>query len=197
MAQTRVFHLRGTFQTTRQPYSYSPKSGFAVACTPPTSLVTGMDRPLTVGVCGSGNADNDLTELAETVGRLIAQSGAWLLCGGLDGVMAGASRGARAAGGRTIGLLPGRDRAAANPWIDIPIATGLNEGRNLLIVMNADGVIALPGGSGTLSEIALAMKIGTPVLDCGGWNIDGMRPRQENLEQTIREFVMSLKGSTV
>ncbi len=154
-----------------------------------------MERPITVAVCGSGTANPDLTKLAEEVGRIIVQSGSRLICGGLGGVMAGACRGARSAGGTTIGLLPGQDSTAANEWVDIAIATGLNEGRNLLIVLNADGVIALPGGPGTLSEIALALKINTPVLDGGNWHIDGMRRIGDDLERSIIEFIGGLRGT--
>ncbi len=98
------------------------------------------------------------------VGRLLAERGAVLLCGGLGGVMEAAARGAKERGGLTVGLLPGVDADEANPHIDVPIATGMGEMRNALIVRAAHSVIAIGGGWGTLSEIALAQRINTPVV---------------------------------
>lgn len=103
--------------------------------------------------------------------------------------MAAACRGAKSEGGLTIGILPGRLAEEANKWVDIPIATGLAEGRNLLIIYNADGVIALPGKSGTLSEIALALKTGTPVVDFGEWGIDGMTAGGDNARRAIEILI--------
>lgn len=125
-----------------------------------------------VAVCGAGAvADaSPLVAVAEAVGAAVAKAGAVLVCGGLGGVMAAACRGARSAGGLTVGLLPGTDRSAANPWVDVAIATGLAEGRNLLIVRTADAVIAVGGGYGTLSEIALARKVGRPVVGLDTWS---------------------------
>lgn len=125
-----------------------------------------------VGVIGGGAADSPDLEAAEAVGAGLARAGAILVCGGLGGVMEAACRGARHAGGRTIGLLPGRDRGAANPWVEIAIATGLGELRNGLVVRSADGLIAVGGEWGTLSEIALALKVGKPVIGLGTWDLD-------------------------
>jgi uncharacterized protein (TIGR00725 family) len=107
--------------------------------------------------------------MAETVGGAVAEAGAVLVCGGLGGVMAAACRGARAAGGTTVGLLPGEDRAAANPWVDVALPTGLGEARNALVVRAADALVAVGGGYGTLSEIALARKLGRPVVGLDTW----------------------------
>lgn len=126
---------------------------------------------LWIAVIGAGQCDKGTAQIAEEVGRQIAQAGAWLVCGGLGGVMAAASRGAREAGAHTLGLLPGTDAEQANPWIDIPIVTGLGEGRNLLVVRNADAVIAIGGEWGTLSEIALARKTGRPVILLNSWRL--------------------------
>lgn len=128
-------------------------------------------RQPVVAVCGAGQCGPDLAILAECVGRGLAEAGALLVCGGLGGVMAAACRGARLAGGTTIGLLPGLDRGEANPDVLIPIATGLGEGRNLLIVRTADSVIAIGGEYGTLSEIALARKLGKLVVGLHTWNL--------------------------
>jgi uncharacterized protein (TIGR00725 family) len=108
------------------------------------------------------------------VGRLLAERGAMVVCGGLGGTMEAACRGARAAGGTTLGLLPGLDRSAANPFVSVAVPTGLGEARNALVVRAADAVIALGGGYGTLSEIALALKAGKRVVGLGTWEIEGV-----------------------
>ena len=113
---------------------------------------------------------------AEEVGRLLAERGAVVVCGGLGGVMEAACRGARAAGGTTVGLLPGVDRSEANRHVDIAVPTGLGEGRNALVVRAADAVIAIGGGYGTLSEIALALRAGKPVIGLDTWEIEGVAP---------------------
>ncbi|HEV8353866.1 MAG TPA: TIGR00725 family protein [bacterium] len=106
---------------------------------------------------------------AEEIGRLIGAAGDVLICGGLSGVMEAACRGAKSAGGMTVGILPGADRADANRFVDVAIATGLGEMRNVIIVMNADGVVAIGGGYGTLSEIGHALRAGKPVVGLGTW----------------------------
>jgi uncharacterized protein (TIGR00725 family) len=130
-----------------------------------------------VAVVGSG-ADHPATDAAaEIVGRGLGRAGAVLVCGGLGGVMAAACRGARAEGGRTVGLLPGLRREDANEWVDVAIATGLGEARNALIVRAADVVIAIGGEHGTLSEIAMALKTGVPVVGLETWQLT--RPNGE------------------
>ena len=123
-----------------------------------------------VAVVGAGLPGPD-DEVAEELGRRLAEAGAVVLCGGLGGVMAAACRGARAAGGRTVGILPGTDRAAANPWVEIALATGLGEARNTVIVHAADVVVAVGGEYGTLSEVAFALKVGRPVVGVGTWTL--------------------------
>ena len=127
-----------------------------------------------VAVVGSGDADSDQECLAEEVGCRLAQEGAVVVCGGLGGVMAAVCRGARTADGTTVGILPGNDRATANEWVTIALPTGLGELRNGLVVRAADAVIAVGGGHGTLSEIALALKSGVPVITLGSWDILGV-----------------------
>jgi len=122
-----------------------------------------------IAVCGSSSVDDRGAELAREVGRLIARKGCSLVCGGLGGVMEACCRGAREEGGMTIGILPGTSREDANPYVDVPIVTGLGHARNLIIVQTAHAVIALPGGPGTLSEIALALKVGAPVVALDDW----------------------------
>ena len=119
---------------------------------------------LIIAVIGGGTCTTEETALAEETGRLLAQHGAVLVCGGLGGVMEAAAKGAKANAGTTVGILPGPDAAAANAYIDVPLATGLGEMRNFLIVRTAHALIAIGGGVGTLSEIALAQRIGKPVV---------------------------------
>jgi uncharacterized protein (TIGR00725 family) len=124
-----------------------------------------------IAVIGAGVASPDEERAAEAVGRLLAEAGCHLVCGGLGGVMAAACRGAKQAGGRTIGILPGDTRQEANPWVDVPVPTGMGEARNLLVVRASDAVIAIGGEFGTLSEIALALKLGRPVVGLTTWTI--------------------------
>jgi uncharacterized protein (TIGR00725 family) len=128
-------------------------------------------RQAIIAVCGAGSCDAVLAAQAEAVGREIALAGAALVCGGLGGVMAAACRGARAAGGLTIGILPGADARAANSDVLIPIATGMGQARNVIIVQTAGVVIAVGGEYGTLSEIALARKLGRAVISLGSWDL--------------------------
>src|SRR5919197_1368992 len=122
-----------------------------------------------IAVVGPGSASEGQLAVAEEVGAAIAEAGAGLVCGGLGGVMEAACRGARSRGGLTLGLLPGTDREAANGWVVVAVPTGLGEARNALVVRAADAVVAIGGGWGTLSEIALAMKAGVPVVGVGTW----------------------------
>jgi hypothetical protein len=132
------------------------------------------EGPAYVAVVGPGQASEQETEVAEQVGRALAQGGAIVVTGGHGGVMAAACRGAVSAGGLTVGILPGGDRSGANEFVGVAIPTGLGELRNGLIVRAADAVIAVGGAYGTLSEIALALKRGVPVIGIGTWAIDGI-----------------------
>jgi uncharacterized protein (TIGR00725 family) len=125
-----------------------------------------------IAVIGAGDAAERQIAEAEAVGRGLASAGAVIVCGGLGGVMAAACRGAKSAGGTTVGMLPGTDRAAANEWVDIAIATGVGEMRNVLVVRAADAVVAIGGEYGTLSEVAFALKTGKPVVGLGTWTLD-------------------------
>jgi uncharacterized protein (TIGR00725 family) len=138
-----------------------------------------------IGVIGAGKCDAELGRLAEAVGRGIAEAGAVLVCGGMGGVMEAACRGAKAAGGTTIGILPGPDRSGANEYVDIAIATGINEARNLAIIRTSDVLIAVGGSYGTLSEIGFALKAGKMVVGLRTWDIQGMVPA-ENAEEAVR-----------
>ncbi|HEX2088002.1 MAG TPA: TIGR00725 family protein [Solirubrobacteraceae bacterium] len=124
-----------------------------------------------VAVVGPGDVES---EEAVEVGRLLGARGVVVVTGGLGGVMACASRGAFEAGGLVVGVLPGLDRDAANEWVSVAIPTGLGELRNGLVVRAADALVAVGGGYGTLSEIALALKAGKRVVGIGSWEIDGV-----------------------
>jgi uncharacterized protein (TIGR00725 family) len=139
-----------------------------------------------IAVIGGSTCTEQESAIAEQTGRLLAQRGAVVLCGGLGGVMEAVARGVKANGGTTVGILPGADPATANAYIDIPLATGLGEMRNALIVRAAHAVIAIGGGWGTLSEIALARRTGTPVVglhDAFGADLD--IPRMQTAEEAV------------
>ena len=138
-----------------------------------------------VAVIGGGRAGRKALDEAREVGRLLARAGAVLVCGGLGGVMEAAAFGAREEGGLAIGILPGTSPAEADSAIDIPIATGLGYGRNSLVVMNADAVIAVDGEYGTLSEIAFAVIYGKKVIGLGTWDIRGVLAAA-NPEEAVR-----------
>lgn len=120
-----------------------------------------------IAVIGDSNPLKETERLAEAVGRQIALRGAILVCGGLGGVMAAASRGAKEAGGLTVGVLPSYNRDTANPHVDIPICTGMGHARNVIIAATAVALIALAGSHGTLSEIAIGLKLGRRVVSLG------------------------------
>jgi uncharacterized protein (TIGR00725 family) len=124
-----------------------------------------------IAVVGPGRADARESAWAEAAGAAIADAGAVLVCGGLGGVMEAACRGARSRAGTTVGLLPGLDREDANGWVLVAIPTGLGEARNALVARAADAVVAIGGEWGTLSEIALALKAGKPVVGLATWEL--------------------------
>lgn len=135
--------------------------------------MSGAIGPL-VAVIGGGTCSAAEAAIAEEVGRLLAQAGAVLLTGGRGGVMEAASRGAAQAGGLVVGILPGEDASDANPWVALPIVTGLGEARNAVLMRTAQAVIAVGGEYGTLSEIAFALKFGRPVIGIDTWQaVDG------------------------
>ena len=144
------------------------------------SLTTGASsrEAVYVAVIGPGDdATEEDTATARQVGRLLAARGAIVVCGGLGGVMAAVCEGAAAGDGLTVGLLPGRDRAAGNRHLSVVLPTGLGELRNGLIIRVCDVVVAIGGSWGTLSEIALAIRNGKPTVMVGGWKVDDL-PRQ-------------------
>jgi uncharacterized protein (TIGR00725 family) len=131
-----------------------------------------VQRALQVSVIGSG-AEHE--ERAAEVGRLLAERGATVVCGGLGEVMSAVARGAKEVGGTTLGILPGETHAEANPWLDHVVVTGIGHARNLAVVASGDVVIAIGGSWGTLAEIAFAQRLGRPtVILAPGWELDGV-----------------------
>jgi uncharacterized protein (TIGR00725 family) len=130
-----------------------------------------MAREPYVAVVGPSAGTPAELALGESVGRSIAEAGAVLVCGGMGGVMEAAAGGCADAGGRSVGILPTDDRLDANPYLTVAVATGMGEGRNAIVVRTADAVIAVHGEFGTLSEIALALKMGKPVVGLGTWEL--------------------------
>ena len=124
-----------------------------------------------ISVIGASQATSEIATLAEEVGRDLAKRGAAIVCGGLGGVMEAACRGAKSAGGTTIGILPGNAPEDANRWVDFPICTGLGYGRNVIVVKSGRAVIAVSGAYGTLSEIGHALGEGIPVIGLRTWAI--------------------------
>ncbi len=124
-----------------------------------------------VSVVGSGTASGELYEQAREIGRLVAERGGTLICGGRSGVMEAAARGATEAGGTAIGILPDEDRRRANEYLAYSIATGTGHARNLAVVCSGDVVVAVGGEYGTLSEIGLARKVGRPVVSLASWDL--------------------------
>ena len=124
-----------------------------------------------IGVIGNSVCSEEVIKIAEEVGREIAERKGVLVCGGLTGVMEAVARGAKAAGGLTVGIIPGNRASDANPYIDIPIVTGLGYARNVLVVQSSEVVIAIHGKYGTLSEIAYALQFGIPVVGLQTWDV--------------------------
>lgn len=147
-----------------------------------------------VSVIGGSRVDAETARTAESVGRLLAEANHELVCGGLGGVMEATCRGAAEAGGRTIGILPGRDRTAANPHVEVPIATGLGDARNALVVLNGSAVVAVDGGPGTLSEIGLAQVSDRPIAGLATHDVEGVHAVETPAEAVA--YVESAAGTT-
>lgn len=130
-----------------------------------------IDKKKFIAVIGGSQCSSEEVELAEEVGRELAKHGVILICGGLDGIMEAACRGASSQGGITIGILPGDIRQAANPYVQIPIVTNLGEARNIIVIKSAQAVIAIGGSYGTLSEIGHALRSGIPVIGLNTWSL--------------------------
>lgn len=140
------------------------------------------DPPLRVSIIGGGQASEEELRLAEALGEAIGRAGGVVITGGLGGVMEAASRGCSRTGGTVIGILPGPSSSEANRWVTLPLPTGMGEARNALVVRAGEAVVSVGGGWGTLSEIALAQKMGIPVAVLGDPPSDLALPRPGNPE---------------
>ena len=153
-----------------------------------------------ISVIGESKATDQNYSIAEKVGVLIARSGATLVCGGLDGVMEAACKGAKSAGGSTIGILPGLSKNEANQWIDIPIWTGLGDARHIVVVRTGSAVIAIGGAYGTLSEIGHALSDGKPIFALNSWEItksgiqDPLLTHCKNEKAAVEKALASASG---
>jgi len=139
----------------------------------------------TVGVIGAGEASEADTERAFEVGKEIAGKNLVLVCGGMSGVMEAACRGAKSKGGLTIGIIPGESRTEANPYVDIPVVTGLGHARNIIVVRSSDAVIAIGGSFGTLSEIAFALRLQIPVIGLDTWDVSSEIRKAEGPKEAV------------
>ena len=135
-----------------------------------SSKHTDRRKPV-IAVIGAGKCSKKMKDAAAEVGRYVAEHGGMIVCGGLGGIMEGAARGAREAGGTVIGILPGESAADANEFVDIVIPTGMGEARNILVIRTADVVIAFPGKYGTLTEMAFARLFEKPLISVQAWKL--------------------------
>jgi len=143
-----------------------------------------MQKKLRIGVIGANQCTKDIGKIAFEVGRHIARQKAILICGGLGGVMEAAAKGARSENGLTIGILPGGNPDDANEYIDIPIVTGINYARNVLVARTSQALIAVGGRYGTLSEIAHALNLGHPVIGINTWDLNKIDPEKKMIIET-------------
>lgn len=153
-------------------------------------------KKFVIAVIGSHRNNDKVDDIAIKLGKLLAKVGVIVVCGGIGGVMMAVAKGVESEGGLSVGILPGDDRAEANPYITIPIATGLGYTRNTIVSGCADAVIALPGEYGTLSEISFALNMKKPVIGIGSWKIKGMI-QVKNAREAVREVkkIMDASGS--
>jgi len=147
-----------------------------------------MNKKL-IAVIGAGQCDQRIYSLAEQVGQGLAEQGLVVICGGLAGVMEAACKGAKAAGGMTIGILPGDDPASANAYVDIPVATGMGIARNIIIIRSAHAVLAIDGSYGTLSELAYALQLQKPIVGLETWDISEKILTTGNPHQAVRKIM--------
>ncbi len=145
-----------------------------------------------IGVIGGRECSDELKQMAFQVGQLIARNGFGLVCGGRGGVMEAAARGCSEQGGLTVGILLGEDTSEANPYIQVAIPTGLGIGRNLLVVRAAEGLIAIDGKFGTLSEIAFALQLQKPLVGIHTWQVDPQMPTANSAQEAMDKLLKML-----
>ncbi len=153
-------------------------------------------QKITISVIGGSSISSKVEGLAESVGIMIGELQCILVCGGLGGAMEAAAKGAKKAGGTTIGILPGKEKDDANPYIDIALPTSIGYARNTIVACSADIVVALPGSYGTNSEICYALVYNRPVIDLGNWDIEGMIPAKnvDEAKERIKKIIKKLQG---
>ena len=156
-----------------------------------------------VAVIGGAQCSKEDAALAENVGKELANHGAVLVCGGLTGIMEAACRGAVANGGLTVGLLPSDDPKTANPYIRIPIATGVGYARNIAVVRSSRAIIAIDGDYGTLTEIAFALKSSIPIIGLNTWSLSRSGREEESIVRAkdatdaVEKAISLAKGARV
>ncbi|MDX2495128.1 MAG: TIGR00725 family protein [Desulfuromusa sp.] len=155
------------------------------------NMTSPVRKKMIIGVIGAANASPSGLTNAYQVGRLIAEKGAILVCGGLGGVMEAASRGCTEAGGDVLGILPGSSSDSANPYVTLPIVTDMGHARNIIIAQTASALIAIEGEYGTLSEIAISLKLDKPVVQLGSWSQISTTYQAETPEQAV-EMIFSV-----
>jgi len=151
-------------------------------------------QKITVSVIGGHQIDSKVEQIAHEIGKYIAEVGAVLVCGGLDGAMEAVAKGAKEAGGLTIGLLPGKDKSDANEFIDIALPTSIGYARNAMVACSADIIVALPGSHGTSCEISYGAVYKRPIIDLGHWGRDGMIKVKnvDEAKEKIKELIEDL-----
>lgn len=153
-------------------------------------------QKITISVIGGHGSNAKVARMAHKVGQIIAKNGCITVSGGLSGAMEAVSKGAKSAGGTTIGLLPGKQKSDANPYIDIALPTTIGYARNAMVACSADIIVALPGSYGTQSEICYGLVYGRLVLDLGGWNMKGMVKVKslKDFETMLKKYVKELRS---
>ena len=152
-------------------------------------------QKITISVIGGHDSNHEVECLAHKIGNIVAKVDAILVCGGLKGVMMAVCKGAKEAGGTTIGILPGKEKIDANPYVDIALPTSMGYSRNTIVACSADIIVALPGSHGTSSEISYGLVFGKPIIDLGGWDREGMI-KVKDLQQTedkIKALIREIK----
>jgi uncharacterized protein (TIGR00725 family) len=154
-----------------------------------------VQRKPVIAVIGAGKCSKKLRDMAAEVGKYVAEHGGVIVCGGLGGIMEGAAKGAKDAGGVTIGILPSDVKDDANSHIDYVIPTGFGEARNILVVRAADAVVAFPGKYGTLTEMAFALNAGKPVISVNAWKLGDEIVHVDDPVEAARQAMERARGS--
>lgn len=153
-----------------------------------------MARKIQIGVIGGRRASTKILKQAEEVGRLIAKRGAVLVCGGMGGVMEAACRGAKKAGGTTVGILPISSSDKGNTYLDVVIPTGMGLARNAIIINSVDGAVAVGGSYGTLSEMAFALQKNVPLVSLKSWDFDDAMVTVESAQEAVERIFQMIDG---